>query len=175
MKKPITKWVIVAILILFIAYSGFATYKWLEAERIGEGIESVMLNDAIYLSDIPLLELRALDFVAEYWIKPDTTDEFLREELLKYFFHARTLYYSSGMLRALTDDEKYSLFGTAMFNLRDFFLEVRDRPNRKEILTTNLDALKQMDNVFEEILGINNLTLADAEKILQLSGNLTAG
>jgi hypothetical protein len=57
MKKPITKWVIVAILILFIAYSGFATYKWLEAERIEEGIEVRMLNDAIDISDIPLWEL----------------------------------------------------------------------------------------------------------------------
>jgi hypothetical protein len=171
MKKPITKWVIVAILILFIAYSGFATYKWLEAERI----ESIMLNDAIGLSDFSLLELRDLGFVAEYWIKPDTTDELLREELLKYFLHARTLSYSSRILRALTDDEKYSLFGTAMHNLQYFFIGVINRPNRKEILTTNLDALKQMDDALEEILRINSLTLADAEEFLQLSGNLTAG
>jgi hypothetical protein len=171
MKKPITKWVIVAILILFIAYSGLATYKWLEGERI----ESVMLNDAIGLSDFSLLELSKVGFVFEYLIKPDTIDELLREELLQYFFHARTLYYSSGMLRTLTDDEKYSLFGTAMFNLQDFFIGVRNRPTRKEILTTNLDALKQMDDILEEMLWINNLTLADAEKFLQLSGNLTVG
>jgi len=171
MKKPITKWVIVAILILFIAYSGLATYKWLEGERI----ESVMLNDAIGLSDFSLLELSKVGFVFEYLIKPDTIDELLREELLQYFFHARTLYYSSGMLRTLTDDEKYSLFGTSMMNLQGFFGGVYDEPNGKEILTTNLDALKQMDDILMEILVINDLTLEDAEKFLQLSGNLTVG
>ena len=171
MKKPIRKWVIIAILILFIAYSGFATYNWLEGERV----ETRMLNAAIDLSDIPLWELSAVGFVAEYLIESDATDEHLREELLQYFFHARTLRYSSRMLRALTDDEKYSLFGTAMMNLQDFFSRVRDRPNRKEILTTNLDTMKQMDDILEEILRINDLTLADAEKLLQLSGNLTIG
>jgi hypothetical protein len=171
MKKPSTKWVIIAILILFIAYSGFATYNWLEGERI----ENLTLNDAIDLSDIPLWELSAMGFAAEYLIESDATDELLREELLQYFFHARTLYYSSSMLCALTDDEKFSLFGTAMMNLQDFFSGVRDSPNRKEILTTNLDAMKQMDDTLEGILRINDLTLADAEKILQLSHNLTVG
>jgi len=171
MKKPITKWVIVAILILLIAYSGFATYNWLEGERI----EDRILNNAIDLSDIPLWELSAVGFGAEYLIESDATDELLREELLQYFFHARTLDYSSSMLRALTDDEKYSLFGTAMMNLQDFFRRVRDRPNRKEILMTNLDTLKQMDDTLEEILRIDELTLADAEKIVELAGNLTAG
>ena len=79
------------------------------------------------------------------------------------------------MLHDLTNDEKYWLFGTAMMNLQDFFIGVNNRPNRKEILTTNLDALKQMDDILEEILAINNLTLADAEKLLELSGNLTVG
>jgi len=171
MKKPITKWVIVVILVLFIVYSGFATYNWLEGERI----ENRMLNDAIYLADIPLCELRDVGSVAESLIKPDATDELLRERITQYFyfFHARTLYYSSSMLHALTNDEKYRLFGTAMSNLQAFFIGVNNRPNGKEILTTNLDALKQMDDIFEEILAINNLTLADAEKLLQLSGNLT--
>jgi len=134
-----------------------------------------MLNSAIDLSDIPLWEMSAVGFGAEYLIESDATDELLREKILQYFFHARTLYYSSSILHTLTDDEKYSLFGTAMMNLKDFFIRVRDRPNRKEILTTNLDALKQMDNTLEEILRINDLTLADAEKLLQLSGNLTVG
>jgi hypothetical protein len=171
MKKPITKWVIIAILILLIAYSGFATYNWLEAERI----EKRTLNDAIRISDIPLWELSAMGFASESLTEPDATDELLREELLQYFFHATTLYYSSSMLRVLTADEKYSLFGTAMMNLQDFFRMVRDRPNRKEILATNLDTLKQMDDMLEEIPRIDSLTLADAEKLLELSGNLTVG
>jgi len=173
MKKPITKWVIVAILILFIAYSGFATYNWLEGERI----ENRTLNGAIDLSDIPLWELSAVGFAAESLIKPDATDELLRERITKYFFHARTLSYSSSMLHALTNDEKYRLFGTAMRNLQMFFIGVADdRPDDiKETLTTNLDALKQLDDILEEILRINNLTLADAEELLQLSGNLTVG
>ena len=169
MKKPITKWVIVAILILLIAYSGFATYNWLEGERIENGT----LNYAIHLSDIPLWELSDVGFVAESLIKTDTTDELLRERITQYFSHARTLSYSSSMLHALTNDEKYRLFETAMSNLQAFFIGVNNRPNGKGILTTNLDALKQMDDIFEEILAINNLTLADAEKLLQLSGNLT--
>jgi len=171
MKKPITKRVIVAILILFIVYSGFATYNWLEGERI----ENRTLNGAIHLSDIHLWELSNVGYVAEYLIKHDTTDELLREKIIKYFFHARTLSYSSSMLHALTNDEKYWLFGTAMHNLQGFFVGVSNRPNRKEILTTNLDAMKQMDDILEEILRINNLTLADAEKLLELAGNLTVG
>jgi hypothetical protein len=177
MKKPITKWVIVAILILFIAYSGFATYKWLEAERIEEGIEVRMLNDAIDISDIPLWELSQVGLVAEYLITPDTTGELLNARIYQYFYHARTLSYSSRILHTLTDDEKYQLFGAAMRSLQMFFIGVgNDRPDdMKETLTTNLDALKQMDDTLEEILRINSLTLADAEKILQLSGNLTVG
>ena len=171
MKKPIRKWVIIAILILFIAYSGFATYNWLEGERV----ETRMLNAAIDLSDIPLWELSAVGFVAESLIEPDATDALLRERIIQYFFHTRTLRYSSSMLHALTNDEEYGLFGTAMYSLNGFFTGIYNRPNMKEILTTNLDALKQMDDILEEILRINDLTLADAEKILQLSGNLTIG
>ncbi|MGB5925047.1 MAG: hypothetical protein WBH01_03010 [Dehalococcoidia bacterium] len=154
----------------FIVYSGFSTYNWLDGERIENGT----LNYAIHLSDIPLWELSDVGFVAEYLIKPDTTDELLVERISQYSFHARTLFYSSSMLHALTNDEKYWLFGTAMRNLQEFFIGVvNDRPNMKEILTTNLDALKQMDDILEEILAINNLTLADAEKLLELSGDLT--
>ena len=171
MKQPIRKWVIVVILIFFIAYSGFATYNWLEGERIENGT----LNDIIHLSDIPLWELSDVGFVAESLIKPDTMDELLRERITQYFFHARTLSYSSSILDALTNDEKYWLFGSAMDNIQAFFIRVNSTPNGKEILTTNLDALTQMDDILEEILAINNLTLADAEKLLELSGNLTAG
>jgi len=169
MKQPIRKWVIVVILIFFIAYSGFATYNWLEGERIENGT----LNDIIHLSDIPLWELSDVGFVAESLIKPDTMDELLRERITQYSFHARTLSYSSSMLHALTNDEKYRLFETAMSNLQAFFIGVNNGPNGKEILTTNLDALKQTDDILEEILLIDSLTLADAEKLLQLSGNLT--
>lgn len=171
MKKPITKWVIVAILVLFIAYSGFATYNWLEGERI----ENRTLNDAIYLSDIPLLELSDVGSVAESLIEPDVTDELLTERITQYLFHARTLTYSSSMLHALTNDEKYRLLATGMSNLQAFFGEVHNGPNSKEILTTNLDALKQIGDVLEETLPIDNLTLADAEELLGLSGDLTTG
>jgi len=60
-----------------------------------------------------------------------------------------------------------------MFNLNRFFTEINNRPNIKEILTTNLDTLKQMDDILEEILQIDDLTLADTWEILQLSHNLT--
>ena len=169
MKKLITKRVIVVSLILFIVYSGFATYNWLDKERIA----SRMLNYATDLSDIPLWELSGVGFVAESLIITDATDELLRDRITQYFFHARTLSYSSSMLHTLTNDEKYWLFGTAMHNLQGFFTEVKNKSNSKEILTTNLDALKQMGDILEEILRINNLTLADAEKFLHLSGNLT--
>jgi hypothetical protein len=171
MKKPIMKWIIVGILILFIAYSGFATYNWLQGERIASGT----LNDAIYLSDIPLWELGDVGFVAESLIKPDTTDELLRERITQYSFHARTLFYSSSMLQALTNDDKYRLFETAMSNLQAFFIGVNNSANRKEVLATNLDAVKQMGDILEEILAINNVTLADAGELLELSGNLTVG
>jgi len=174
MKKPVTKWVIVAILILLIAYSGFATYNWLQAERI----ENRTLNDAIDLSDIPLLELSAMGFEAEYLIRPDATDELLRATITQYLFRTMTLSHSSRILHTLTDDERYQIFTAAMINLRSFFLVAvaNDRPDyMKEILTTNLDTLKQMGDTLEEILRIDNLALADAEKLLELSGNLTVG
>jgi hypothetical protein len=171
MKSSITKRVILVTLVFFIVYSGFATYNWLEGERT----ENRTLNDAIHLSDSPLWELSYVGSVAEYLIEPDTTDELVVETISKYFFHARTLSYSSSMLQALTNDEKYRLFETAMNNLQAFLIGADDRRNEKEILTTNLDALKQMDDIFEEIASINNLTLADAEKLLELSGNLTVG
>jgi len=171
MKQSIRKRVIVVVLILFIVYSGFATYNWLEGERI----ENRTLNDAIYLSDIPLWELSAVGLVAESLIKPDTTDELFVERIYRYFFHARALFYSSSMLHALTNDEEYRLFGTAMGNLQDFFIAVNNISNRKEMLTTNLETLKQIGDTLEEIRAINNLTLADAEELLQLSGNLTVG
>lgn len=171
MKKPITKWTIVAIFILLIAYSGFATYSWLEGERI----QDLTLNNAIDLSDLPILELRAVGFSAEYLIESDATDELLREEILQYFFHTWTLHHSSNILHSLTCDEKYSIYGTAMMNLKDFFYGVYAETNSKEILSVNLDTLKQMDDTLEEVLRINYLTLADAEKILELSGNLTVG
>lgn len=171
MKKLITKWVIVAILILLIAYSGFATYNWLEGERI----ENRTLNDAVELSDLPLWELSGVGLVAESLIEPDTTDELLRERITKYFFHATTLSHSSRILHTLTDDEKYWIFAEAMRNSLDFFIGVNSGRNGKEILTTSLATLKQMDDTLEEILRINNLTLADAEKLLALSGNLTVG
>jgi len=170
MKKPITKWVIVAILILLIAYSGFATYNWLEGER---RIEDPMANYTIHFSSIPLWELSDMGSVAEYLIKPDTTDELLRERITQYFFHARALFNSSKVLHALTSDGKYWLLGIAMHNLQGFFSGMNNKPNGKEILTANLDVLKQMDNALDGIPTIGNLTLADAEKLLQLSGNLT--
>jgi len=169
MKKPTGKWVIVAILISFIAYSGFATYNWLEGERI----ENRTLNDAIRCSDMPLWELSDVRFVAESLIEPDVTDELLRERINQYFSHARTLSYSSSMLQALTNDEKYRLFETAMNNLQAFFIGVNSGPDGKEILTTNLDVLKQMGDILEETLPIDNLTLADAEKLFEVSMNLT--
>ncbi len=171
MKKPIRKWVIVAILILLIAYSAFATYNWLEGERI----ENRTLNDAVDLSDIPLWELSAMGFDVEYLIESDATDELLGERITRYFFHAITLSHSSNILYTLTNDEKYWLFERAMYNLNRFLAGINNRPNMKEILTTNLDALKQMDDMLEEILRISNLTLIDAENFLQLSGNLTVG
>jgi hypothetical protein len=171
MKQPIRKWVIVAILILLVAYSGFATYNWLEGERI----ENRTLNSAIDLSDIPLWELSAMGFEAEYLIESDATDKLLRERITRYFFHAITLSHSSSILHTLTNDEKYWLFERAMYKLNSFFIGINNEPNMKEILTTNLAALKQMDDTLEEILRINNLTLADTEKLLELSGNLTVG
>lgn len=171
MKKLIGKRVIVGVLIALVAYSGFATYNWMEGERI----ENRTLNDAIDLSDLPLWELSDVGFVAESLIKPDATDELVRERITQYLFHAFTLSYSSSMLQALTNEQKYWPLEIAMHNLGVFFAGINNGPNTKEILTANLDVMKQMDDILEEILRIDNLTLADAEKLLELSGNLTVG
>jgi hypothetical protein len=173
MKKPIRKWGIVTILILLIAYSGFATYNWLQAERV----QSYALNDVIYLADDSLVELSDMGLGAEYLIKPDTTDELLRETVIRYFSHARTLSYASRVLRDLTNDEKYQFFGTAMINLELFLVDVsNERPDdMKEILATNVDTVKQMGDTLEGIFQIDGLTLADATGLLGLSRNLASG
>jgi len=173
MRKPITKWVIVAILISLVGYSGFATYNWLRAERV----QSYAFNDVIYLADDSLVELSDMGLGAEYLIKPDTTDELLRETITRYFSHARTLSYASRVLRDLTNDEKYQFFGTAMINLQLFLVDVsNERPDdMKEILTTNFDIVKQMGDTLEGIFQIDNLTLADATELLGLSRNLVSG
>jgi hypothetical protein len=173
MKKPALKWVIVAILILFIGYSGFATYNWLESERT----ENLARNDAVDLSDILLWELSDAGSVAEYLIGSNATDELLNERIHQYFCHARTLSYSSSMLQALTIGEKYSLLGTAMRDLQTFLVAIGNHEpgDAEEALATNLDALKQMDGILGRVLRIDNLTLADAQNLLELAGNLTAG
>ena len=175
MKKPATKWVVVAVLILLVGYSGFATYSWLEAERIGNRTNGALYSNALYLSDIPLAELTDVGSVAESLTKTDVTDEVLGERTIQYLFHARTLFYSSRMLQVLTDDEEYGLFAGAMGNLLDFFIEVNNQPNEKEILMTNLDTLKQMEHILLDISTIDSLTLADAQELLALTGNLAVG
>jgi hypothetical protein len=169
MKNPVTKWVIVVILVLVMGYSGFATYNWLEREKM----RNYALSDVVYFADDSVVELTDMGSVAEYWIEPDTTDELVMGGALGYWRDARTLRYASGMLRDLTNDEKYRLFETAMHNLEGFFVEVNNRSDRKEILTTNLDVLSQMGDILEETLPIDNLTLVDAENLLELAGNLT--
>jgi hypothetical protein len=173
MKNRAMKWVIVAVLILLVGYSGFATYSWLEGERIGNRTPNdALYSNALSLSDIPLVELTDVGSVAESLIKTDVTDEVLRERTIQYLFHARTLFYSSRMLQVLTDDEEYGLFAGAMGNLLDFFIEVNNRLNEKEILMTNLDTLKQMEHILLEIPTVDSLTLADAQELLDLTGNL---
>jgi len=171
MKKPAMKWVIVTALILLVGYSSFATYNWLERQRLDNGI----LNSAIALSDLPLAELSSVGGAAEYSIEHDTAGELLSERITRYIFHVRTLSYSSGMLHALTGDEKYRTFETAMINLTSFFSEINNKPDIEEILAANLDTFRQIDDTFEETQRLDALTPADAEELFELSGNLTAG
>jgi hypothetical protein len=173
MNKPIRKWVIAVILILFMAYSGFATYNWLRAERV----QAYALNDVIHLADYSLVELGDMGLGVEYLIKLDTTDELLRETIIRYSYDARTLSYASRVLRDLAGDGKYSRFETAMRNLQLFLADLsNERPDdMKEILTTNLDTMKQMGDRLEGVFQIDYLTLADATELLGLSRNLTVG
>jgi hypothetical protein len=171
MRKPITKWVIVAVLISLVGYSGYATYNWLDRQRIDNGI----LNGAIDLSDFPLAELGSVGLVGEYSVEHDTTGELLNERLYLYFSHARTLAHCSAVLHALTNDEKYQLLGTAMMNLGYFFVDVANGrlDDMEGTLTDNLDTIKQMGNILDGVLQIDRLTLTNAEQLLQLSDNLT--
>ena len=83
-----TKWVIALLFILLIAYSGFVTYNWLE----GEKEKKVMMSYAIAISDIPLRELSEMGSTLEY-LREHNIEDFLKERISKYQFHARTLYY----------------------------------------------------------------------------------
>jgi len=165
--KRATKWVMALIFILLIAYSGFVTYNWLG----GEKERKVIVSYAIAISDIPLRELSEMGSMLEYLIG-HTTEDLLKERISKYQFHARTLRYSSSMLYTLTRDEKYQIFRTAIGNLESFLISVNNKPNTKEIIENNLNVLKQMGYILNAINRINNLTLADAEKLLKLSKEL---
>jgi hypothetical protein len=166
MKKSIL--IVIAILIAVVAYSSFATHNWVEGERI----RNQTLNDVVNFSNDHLMELTDMGPVIEYWIEPGTADELVMGGASGYVSSARTLYYSSGMLRDLTDDKKYQFFETAMNNLQAFFIKVNNRSDRKEILATYLDVLKQMDERLKRSLPIDKLTLADAVELFGLSGNL---
>ena len=165
--KRATKWAIVWIFILLIAYSGFVTYNWLE----GEKEKKVVMSYAIAISDIPLRELSEMGSMLEYLIEHNTED-LLRERISRYRFHARTLHYSSSILYTLTQDEKYQIFKTTMRNLESFLISVKNKPNSKEIIENNLNVLKQMEYILNTLNRINNLTLINAEKLLELSQEL---
>jgi len=165
--KRATKWAIVWIFILLIAYSGFVTYNWLE----GEKEKKVVMSYAIAISDTPVWEHGEMGFMLEYLIEHNTED-LLRERISRYRFHARTLHYSSSILYTLTQDEKYQIFKTTMRNLESFLISVKNKPNSKEIIENNLNVLKQMEYILNTLNRINNLTLINAEKLLELSQEL---
>ena len=58
-----------------------------------------------------------------------------------------------------------------MKNLEGFFITVKNRPNGKDVLESNLDVLKWIGEVLKE-KRISDLTFKEAEKILELSGEL---
>ena len=130
-----------------------------------------MMNYAIAISDTPLRELSEMGPMLEHLIEHNARD-LLRERISKYQFHARTLYYSSSILYTLTRDEKYQIFRTTMRNLESFFISVNNKPNTKEIIRNNLNILKQMGYILNLLNRINNLTLINAEKLLELSQEL---
>ena len=167
MMKRSTEWAITLVFILLIAYSGFVTYSWLD----GEKEKKDMVSYAIAISDPPLRELDDMGSMLEYLME-HSTDEVLKERISGYRFHARTLYYSSAILYTSTQDEKYWIFKTAMKNLESFFISVSNKLNSKEIIENNLDILKQMENILDTIDRINNLTIPNAEELLELSGEL---
>lgn len=164
MMKRTTEWVIVLVFILLIAYSGFVTYSWLDGEKEKED----MMNYAVAISDLPLGELDDMGSMLEYLME-HSTDEVLKERISEYRFHARTLYYSSAILYTSTQDEKHRVFKDAMKNLENFFISVNNRPDIRKIIENNLDTLKQMENILDTIDRINDLTIPNAEELLELS------
>ena len=167
MRRVAVRFGVVLAFILLIAYSGFATYRWMEAD----GKNKSMMSYAVSLAGVPLWELAEAGSMFEYLIRHNATDKLLNERISTYSLHARTLSYSSAMLHALTKDEKYQIFRTAMKNLEGFFITVKNRPNGKEVLESNLDVLKWIGEVLKE-KRISDLTFKEAEKILELSGEL---
>jgi len=162
-----TKWAIVLVFILLIAYSGFVTHSWLD----GEKEKKDMMNYAIAISDVPLRELDEMGPMLEYLIE-HSTEEVLKERISGYRFHARTLYYSSAILYTSTQDEKYWIFKTAMKNLESFFISANNKLDSREIIENNLDILKQMENILDTMDRINNLTALNAKELLELSKEL---
>ena len=59
-----------------------------------------------------------------------------------------------------------------MKNLENFFISVNNRPDIRKIIENNLDTLKQMENILDTIDRINDLTIPNAEELLELSGEL---
>jgi len=167
-KQVIMRQGFALVLIILTIYSGIVTYMWSE-EKVKE---EAMMNYAIALADIPLMELADAGSMLEYLIEHNPTDELLEERVSTYLFHARTVSYSSAMLYASTKDEKYQLFRTAMSNLKAFFITASNKPNIKELLENNLNVLKEMEEILKGTKRISELTFVDAEKILELSTEL---
>ena len=158
---------LLVILFLIAAYSGYATFEWrIEKEKI-----DIIKDYATSLSDHPLLEIADAGSMLEYLIKNNASGEILRERIRRYSASARTLEYSSLILYKATGDEKYLFFRTAMANLKDFFISVSNRPDCKIVLKENLDIIKSIGKELGK-KRIIDLTKEEVEKILELSAEL---
>ncbi len=161
--------IIIAIaIILLIICLGANIYRW----KIEEERRKTLINYVYALSNIPFGEISDIGSTIKYLIDHNATDEILRYQISIYFHNTRILSYSSAMLQILTGDEKYRLFLLAMNNLKSFLITVKNKPNIREILRDNLDILSRIEEMFESISRIGNLTFDEAEKIFELSGKL---
>ena len=159
---------LIIILLLVAAYSGYVTFEWrAEKEKI-----NVIKDCATDLSDHPLLEIADAGSMLENLIENNASDEILRERIRQYPVSARTLKNSSLILYKATEDEKHLLFRTAMANFEDFLISVSKRHDYRIVLKENLDIMKNIGKELKK--RITDLTKEEVEKLLELSAELGA-
>ncbi|GEM_PF-6244858 len=155
---------LVVVLLLGVCVGAYFYRWWVEEER-----RRFLIYSVYAFADVPLGELGDLDSTLGFLLSTNASSDVLRLQVSVYFHDVRFLSYLSIMLHALTGDRKYEVFGLAMNNLKLFLVKIKGSSDVRSVLEVNFRVLCEIAGVFRVIGRMKYLTLAEAERLLELS------